>query len=94
MSDQHEPTEELPVGITKKVLMFGAAAAATVALGVGPASAGGNGAMAKDCLGSNFGKSGAQYGQFKKTPVGEAHGFTSGYGLPQLLAAHCSMPPT
>lgn len=50
--------------------------------------------MAKDCLGSNFGRSGAQYGQFKKTPVGEAHGFTSGYGLPQLLAAHCSMPPT
>lgn len=82
------------MGITKKVLMFGAAAAATVALGVGPAAAGGNGAMAKDCLGSNFGQSGAQYGQFKKTPAGQAHGFTSGYGLPQLLAAHCSMPPT
>ncbi len=82
------------MGITKKVLMFGAAAAATVALGVGPASAAGNGGAAVDCLGSNFGKSGAQYGQFKKTPVGEAHGFTRGYGLPQFLGAHCSMPPT
>ena len=50
--------------------------------------------MAKDCLGSNFGKSGSQYGQLKKTPAGQAHDFTSDYGLPQLLAAHCSMPPT
>ena len=82
------------MGITKKALVFGAAAAATIALSVGPASAGGNGGAAKDCLGSNYGKSGAQYGQFKKTPTGMAHGFTSGYGLPQLLEAHCSMPPT
>ena len=82
------------MGITKKALVFGAAAAATIALSVGPASAGGNGGAARDCFGSNYGQSGAQYGQFKKTPTGMAHGFTSGYGLPQLLEAHCSAPPT
>jgi len=73
--------------IRTKLVAFAAATTATLALGAGPALAAGNGngGTFKDCLGTNYGQSGLNYGQLKQDPP---HPLAGGYGLPGVLAAH------
>ena len=71
----------------RSLVLIATSVTAVLTLGVGSASAAGNGQAFKACFGADYGRSGLNYGQFKDTTL-PGHQGLSGYGLPGVLAAH------